>query len=100
MQEVREEVEVERPHVVPRFRIEAVRKKEWGFILLYVIRLDDMKTFVKKCVRSEIITISQKALKNLGFSGLITQKDVNWRTAFGGTSRPQEPPQQVKDILV
>lgn len=99
MQEVRQDAEVERPHVDPRFRIEAVKKKNWGFILLYVIRLDDMKTFVKKCVRSEIITISQRALKNLGFSGLITEKDVNWRTAFDGTT-PPAPPQQVNDITV
>jgi len=99
MQEVRQEAEVERPHVESRFRIEAVKKKEWGFILLYVIRLTDMKIFVKKCARSEIITISQKGLKNLGFSGLITEKDINWRTAFDGTT-PPAPPQQADDITV
>jgi len=99
MQEMQQDAEVEAPRIAPRFRIEAVRKKKWAFILLYVIRLDDMKTFVKKCVRSEIITISQRGLKNLGFSGLITEKDINWRTAFDGAT-PPAPPQQVNDITV
>ncbi len=101
MQEVRKKYEVGRTPAINRFKVEAVRKKELKFIILYIIRLHDMKTYVRKCTTKEqLITASQIALKNLGFAGLVCEDDITWRWAYDWNEQSEPAPEEIDDITV
>lgn len=63
------------------YRVEAAQHIRLGFYLVYVIRLDDSKTIVRKVYsKKEVPFIAYASLKRLGYSGGITLKDITWRS--------------------
>lgn len=63
------------------YRVEAAHHQRLGFYLVYVIRLDDLKTIVRTAYsKKEVSFIAYASLKKLGYNGGITLKDVTWRS--------------------
>jgi hypothetical protein len=77
------------------YRVEAAYHQRLCFYLVYVIRMDDYKTIVKRVYsKKEVVGIATTSLRKLGYNGRVTPKDVTWR--FIGESKKSE--KKITDI--
>ena len=77
------------------YRVEAACHQRLGFYLVYIIRLDDSKTIVRKAYsKKEVPFIAYASLKRLGYSGGITLKDVVWRSI----GNPRKDEKKIIDV--
>lgn len=77
------------------YRVEAAQHQSLGFYLVYVIRLYDSKTIVRKVYsEKEVPFIAYASLKQLGYSGGITLKDITWRSI----GNPRKDQKKIIDV--
>lgn len=73
------------------YRVEAAYHQRLCFYLVYVIRMDDFKTIVRKAIlKKDVIGVGNSSLKKLGYNGGVTNKDIVWRQIGEATITEKE----------